>query len=50
MSLKKKYKCENCGYEIDIYEGRGLFGQQIEVMFCPDCQTIQNIVYGGIIW
>jgi Zn finger protein HypA/HybF involved in hydrogenase expression len=49
MSWKKKYKCAQCHYEIDVYEGHGMFGQQIEAMSCPDCHTIQNIVYGGII-
>ena len=32
-----------------MYEGRGLFRQQITPMLCPDCHTIQNIVVGGII-
>ena len=32
-----------------MYEGRGLFRQQITPMTCPDCKTIQNIVVGGII-
>jgi len=32
-----------------VYEGRGLFRQQITAMLCPDCNTIQNIVVGGII-
>ena len=32
-----------------MYEGRGLFRQQITAMTCPDCKTIQNIVVGGII-
>ena len=32
-----------------MYEGRGLFRQQIMAMSCPDCKTIQNIVVGGII-
>ena len=38
MSWKLKYRCKACGYEADVYEGRGLFRQ-----------TIQNIVVGGII-
>ena len=49
MSWKKKYRCEDCGYETDVYEGRGLFLQQITAMSCPDCKTVQNIVVGGII-
>lgn len=49
MSWKKKYKCDTCGYETDLYEGRGLFRQQISAIACPDCKTIQHIVVGGII-
>ena len=33
----------------EVYEGRGLFRQEITAMSCPDCHTIQNIVVGGII-
>lgn len=49
MAWKKKYKCESCGYEAEVYEGRGLFRQQITAVTCPDCRSIQNIVVGGII-
>ena len=49
MSWKLKYRCKACGYEAEVYEGRGLFRQQITPMLCPDCHTIQNIVVGGII-
>ncbi len=49
MSWKLKYRCKACGYEAEVYEGRGLFRQQITPMSCPDCHTIQNIVVGGII-
>ena len=49
MSWKKQYKCDTCGYETDLYEGRGLFRQQISAIACPDCKTIQHIVVGGII-
>ena len=49
MSWKRKYRCKSCGYEAEVYEGRGLFRQQITPMLCPDCHTIQNIVVGGII-
>ncbi len=49
MAWKKKYRCESCGYEVEVYEGRGLFRQQITAISCRDCHTIQNIVVGGII-
>ena len=49
MSWKLKYRCKTCGYEAEVYEGRGLFRQEITAMSCPDCKTIQNIVVGGII-
>lgn len=49
MAWKRKYRCKSCGYEVEVYEGRGLFRQQITPMYCPDCNTIQNIVVGGII-
>ena len=49
MAWKLKYRCQSCGYEADVFEGRGLFRQQITAMSCPDCKTIQNIVVGGII-
>ena len=49
MAWKLKYRCKDCGYEAEVYEGRGLFRQQITPMSCPDCKTIQNIVVGGII-
>ena len=49
MAWKRKYRCNQCGYEADVYEGRGLFRQQIMAMYCPDCKTVQNIVVGGII-
>lgn len=44
-----KYKCESCGYEADVYEGRGFMGQHIEMITCPDCKTIQPLVVGGVI-
>ena len=47
MAWKLKYRCKACGYEAEVYEGRGLFRQQITPMSCPDCKTIQNIVVGG---
>jgi ribosomal protein S27AE len=49
MAQKKKYHCGQCGYEADVYEGNGLFGQHITPMLCPDCHTIQNLVVGGVI-
>ena len=49
MSWKKKYRCVSCGYEADVYEGRGLFRQQLMAMSCPDCKSIQHIVVGGIV-
>ena len=49
MAWKLKYRCTSCGYETEVYEGQGLFRQQISSMSCPDCKTIQNIVVGGII-
>ena len=49
MAWKLKYRCASCGYEAEVYEGRGLFRQQIVAMNCPDCKTVQNIVVGGII-
>ena len=49
MAWKLKYRCNACGYEAEVYEGRGLFRQQITAMLCPDCKTVQNIVVGGII-
>ena len=47
MSQKVTYKCSKCGYEADVYEGKGLFGQHITAVSCPDCRTIQNLVVGG---
>jgi len=49
VSWKKKYRCTQCGYEAEIYEGKGLFGQHITAVSCPDCRTIQNLVVGGVI-
>lgn len=49
MASIKKYRCAQCAYEADIYEGKGLFGQHITAVSCPDCRTIQQLVVGGII-
>lgn len=32
MARKLKYRCKACGYEAEVYEGRGLFRQQITAM------------------
>lgn len=49
MACKKVYRCNECGYEAETYEGKGLFGQHIAAMLCPDCHHIENIVVGGVI-
>ena len=49
MGWIKKYICQNCGYEGNIYEGKGFMGQTIESVACDDCQTIQPLVTGGVI-
>lgn len=49
MAWIQKYKCKQCGYEAEVYEGKGLFGQHITPVTCPDCHTIQNLVVGGVI-
>ena len=49
MARKLKYRCKDCSYEAEVYEGRGLFRQQITAMSCPDCKTIQNIYFCNII-
>lgn len=49
MAWKQKYRCEGCGYEADLYEGRGLFRQEITAVTCPDCKSIEQLVVGGII-
>ena len=49
MAWKRKYRCQSCGYETDVYEGYGQFQQHITAMTCPDCHTVQNIVVGGVI-
>lgn len=49
MAEKKKYVCASCGYAVDIYEGRGLFQQEIIAMVCAECHNVENIVVGGII-
>ena len=49
MAWKRKYRCRQCDYEAEIYEGKGLFGQHITPVSCPDCHTIQHLVVGGVI-
>ena len=49
MSWKRKYKCKECGYEVEAYEGKGFFNQHITMVTCPDCHTVQPLVVGGII-
>lgn len=49
MSKKKIFRCQECGYETVIYEGRGFMGQHIEAMSCPDCRNIVPLVVGGVI-
>ena len=50
MAWKLKYRCKDCGYEAEVYEGRGLFRQQITAVSCPDCKggvrDVDNIVEG----
>lgn len=49
MAWKIKYRCNVCGYEAEVYEGRGTFRQKITPILCKECHSIQNIVVGGII-
>lgn len=49
MAQKTRYRCTECGYEADDYEGEGLFRQQIVAVSCPDCHTVQHLVVGGVI-
>ncbi len=49
MAWKKTYKCKDCGYSADIYEGKGFMGQEIIAVSCPECKSIQPLVVGGII-
>lgn len=41
MAWKKQFRCKQCGYEADVYEGRGFMGQHISTMTCPDCHSLQ---------
>ncbi len=49
MAQTKVYRCVKCGYEAEIYEGKGFMGQHIVTMSCPDCRTLQPLVVGGVI-
>ena len=49
MAWKHTYRCKNCGYTAEIYEGRGHFRQKISAIYCSECKSVQNIVVGGII-
>jgi Zn finger protein HypA/HybF involved in hydrogenase expression len=49
MAHKLTYRCKQCGYEAEIYEGRGFMGQHIVQVSCPDCKTLQPLVVGGVI-
>lgn len=49
MAWKHTYRCDNCGYTAEIYEGRGYFRQKITPIVCTECNSIRNIVVGGII-
>ncbi len=44
MGFIRKYKCVACGYEADIYEGKGFMGQTIEMVSCADCHSVQPIL------
>ncbi|KXB46321.1 hypothetical protein HMPREF1870_00920 [Bacteroidales bacterium KA00344] len=44
-----QYRCMQCGYTADVYEGRGFMGQHIVMVSCPDCHTVQPLVVGGVI-
>lgn len=47
MAWKKQFRCKQCGYEADVYEGRGFMGQHISTMTCPDCHSLQPLVVGA---
>ena len=49
MAWKKQFRCKQCGYEADVYEGRGFMGQHISTMTCPGCHSLQPLVVGGVI-
>lgn len=49
MADKQKYVCQQCGYEAEVYSGRGFFNQHISQVQCNHCHTVQNLTVGGII-
>jgi ssDNA-binding Zn-finger/Zn-ribbon topoisomerase 1 len=49
MSWTIKYKCSQCGYTTDIYQGKGFMGQEIISISCQDCKSIQPLIKGGAI-
>lgn len=49
MADKQKYICQQCGYEAEVYSGRGFFNQHISQVVCGHCHTVQNLTVGGII-
>ena len=49
MAWQREHICEECGYVATTYEGKGLFGQHITAVACPDCRSIGNLVVGGVI-
>ena len=49
MSKKQSYRCSDCGYSVDVYEGRGFFNQHITMIVCKECRSVHPIVVGGII-
>ncbi|MCR4582515.1 MAG: hypothetical protein K5764_03045 [Prevotella sp.] len=49
MSWRLTYRCAHCGYSTYVYEGRGLFRQEITPVVCSDCHSVQNLTTGGII-
>lgn len=39
MAWKRKYRCKVCGYEAEVYEGRGSDNIRIwDMKTCPQCQ------------
>lgn len=49
MAKLLHFKCESCNYTTKVYIGKGFWGQHITMVTCPDCQTIQPLVIGGVI-
>lgn len=49
MAVIKRYKCQQCGYEADVYTGKGFMQQHILTMTCTSCHRLTPLVVGGII-